>query len=129
MRRVNLSEGPRGANSESSQDRRRLESQLCGHLPGVIMTSKVEWCFMQRNVPASFLALTLFLVVPMYAQDVAATADQKTAPAPAPASANDASSATPAAAGIPANAPQMSKQTRLEIIRDFETQLVYARSL
>lgn len=29
---------------------------------------------------------------------------------------------------IPANAPRMSKQTRLEIIRDFETQLVYART-
>lgn len=28
---------------------------------------------------------------------------------------------------IPANAPRMSRQTRLEIIRDFETQLVYAR--
>src|ERR1700752_4442607 len=29
---------------------------------------------------------------------------------------------------IPADAPHMSKQTRLEIIRDFETQLVYART-
>ena len=29
---------------------------------------------------------------------------------------------------IPANAPRMSKQTRLEIIRDFETQIVYART-
>jgi hypothetical protein len=29
---------------------------------------------------------------------------------------------------IPANAAKISKQTRLEIIRDFETQLVYARS-
>lgn len=29
---------------------------------------------------------------------------------------------------IPANAPHMSKETRLEIIRDFETQLVYART-
>src|SRR5438270_2794384 len=29
---------------------------------------------------------------------------------------------------IPANAPKMSKQTRLEIIRDFETQIVYART-
>ncbi len=32
------------------------------------------------------------------------------------------------AAPIPANAPQISKQTRYEIIRDFETQLVYART-
>ena len=38
-------------------------------------------------------------------------------------------SAAPLAAPIPANAPRMSKQTRYEIIRDFETQLVYARTL
>src|SRR4051812_30160824 len=42
------------------------EIQVCRHLPGAIMSSKVEWCFMQRNVPAVFLALTLFVVVPMY---------------------------------------------------------------
>jgi len=29
---------------------------------------------------------------------------------------------------IPANAPRMSKQTRFEIIRDFETQIVYSRA-
>ncbi|HTS38169.1 MAG TPA: hypothetical protein VMH04_21015 [Candidatus Solibacter sp.] len=29
---------------------------------------------------------------------------------------------------IPADAPRMTKQTRLEIIRDFETQIVYART-
>lgn len=32
-------------------------------------------------------------------------------------------------APIPANAPRMSKQTRFEIIRDFETQMVYARTM
>jgi hypothetical protein len=37
---------------------------------------------------------------------------------------NPAASPSP----IPANAPRMSKETRLEIIRDFETQLVYARA-
>jgi hypothetical protein len=31
-------------------------------------------------------------------------------------------------AWIPANAPRISKQTRFEIIRDFETQLVYSRT-
>jgi len=30
---------------------------------------------------------------------------------------------------IPAHAPHMSKETRLEIIRDFETQIVYSRAL
>src|SRR5581483_7710183 len=29
---------------------------------------------------------------------------------------------------IPANAPRMSKETRYQIIRDFETQLVYSRT-
>jgi len=56
----------------------------------------------------------------------------------APPSRNDASVAAqpaqnsqqqqPAASPIPANAPSISRQTRLEIIRDFETQLVYART-
>ncbi len=35
----------------------------------------------------------------------------------------------PPTAQVPANAPAMSKQTRFEIIRDFEAQLVYARTL
>jgi hypothetical protein len=35
----------------------------------------------------------------------------------------------PSAPPIPPNAPHMSKQTRIEIIRDFETQLVYARAV
>jgi hypothetical protein len=39
-----------------------------------------------------------------------------------------AQSAQPAAAPIASNAPHISKQTRYEIIRDFETQLVYART-
>lgn len=34
----------------------------------------------------------------------------------------------PVAPPIPGNAPRISKQTRYEIIRDFETQLVYART-
>jgi hypothetical protein len=34
----------------------------------------------------------------------------------------------PAMDAIPSNAPRMTKQTRFEVIRDFETQLVYART-
>src|ERR1700688_2853069 len=34
----------------------------------------------------------------------------------------------PEAAPIPAHAPHMARQTRFEIIRDFEAQLVYARA-
>ena len=38
-------------------------------------------------------------------------------------------STPPEAPPISSNAPHMSRETRLEIIRDFETQLVYARTL
>jgi hypothetical protein len=39
------------------------------------------------------------------------------------------SSKPPVPAQIPVNAPRMSKQTRYEIIHDFETQVVYSRAL
>jgi len=78
---------------------------------------------MQRLVPVTFLALSLIFVAPSSGQNVnAATADQKSTPAPA------AERAQSAPVPIPADAPQMSKQTRFEIIRDFETQLVYSRA-
>jgi len=59
---------------------------------------------------------------PAVSQPAAATPSQNSAP--------DAVK-TPDGLGspIPANAPHISNQTRLEIIRDFETQLVYARTL
>lgn len=46
-----------------------------------------------------------------------------------PAAATPNSAQTPPVVSIPANAPHMSKETRFEIIRDFETQIVYSRSL
>lgn len=46
---------------------------------------------------------------------------------PAPAAAPN-QPAAPAPAPIPPNAPRIAKQTRYQIIRDFETQLVYART-
>lgn len=54
------------------------------------------------------------------------TNNQQTQP-PVTASANSSASA-PKADPIPANAPRMSRETRLNIIRDFETQMVYART-
>ena len=43
---------------------------------------------------------------------------------------SDSSAPTPPpSVQIPANSPPMSRETRLEIIRDFETQLVYSRTL
>src|SRR3984957_17967874 len=50
---------------------------------------------------------------------------------PATASQTKAGSSSPDDASrspIPSDAPKISKQTRFEIIRDFETQLVYART-
>lgn len=81
---------------------------------------------MQRLVPAALLGLSLFLVVPTHGQNGdPAAPNQKTAPT----SVNESSQpAPPPAPAIPANAPRMSKQTRYEIIRDFEMQLVYSRT-
>ncbi|HUA15158.1 MAG TPA: hypothetical protein VMG31_07660 [Verrucomicrobiae bacterium] len=58
------------------------------------------------------------------------TATQSASPAETPAPAAQSSTVEPHAVGpaIAANAPHISKQTRLEIIRDFETQLVYSRT-
>jgi hypothetical protein len=83
------------------------------------MTSNFEWCFMQRLLPATIIALFLTFVVPGHGQVSNSLADQKT-----PAAARDAIQSPT----IPTNAPQMSKQTRYEIIRDFETQMVYSRA-
>ncbi|MGC1448996.1 MAG: hypothetical protein WA830_03070 [Candidatus Sulfotelmatobacter sp.] len=47
---------------------------------------------------------------------------------PAPVSLSRTTQAQVPAPPIPANAPRMSKQTRLEIIRDFEAQILYART-
>jgi len=77
-----------------------------------------------------FLVSGVFISPRSHAQDsakqpqpAAAAATQSAAPsASAPAE-------PPPAAAIPAHAPHMSKQTRYEIIRDFETQLVYSRAM
>ena len=66
---------------------------------------------MQRLRFSLLFALPLWLTFPLaHAQDSAANQSQKTETA------------------IPANAPRISRETRLIIIRDFETQLVYART-
>jgi hypothetical protein len=54
----------------------------------------------------------------------AAAQDQMPAPAASTPSPRFDTPALP----IPANAPRMSRQTRLEMIRDFETQIVYSRT-
>src|SRR5579862_1728243 len=65
------------------------------------------------------------------AQDVSSSAPQS-ASTTSQAQSSDSSAAAnsaPETPEIPADAPHMSKQTRLEIIRDFEAQLVYSRAL
>lgn len=52
---------------------------------------------------------------------------QKTEAAPIPAPTTDSSQAPKVS--IPAHSPHMSKQTRYQIIRDFETQVVYSRAI
>ena len=74
-----------------------------------------------------FLALLLSLIAPAVGQADSSTQPQSTAqPAQTPAS---TAQQNPSPAPIPTDAPRISKQTRYEIIRDFETQIVYARSV
>lgn len=86
-----------------------------------------------RSSPLLVLPLWLAVLglapVPAQAQACASGELRKstTAAASQPSSSSDGGQ-MPAAAPIPANAPRMSSQNRFEIIRDFETQLVYART-
>jgi hypothetical protein len=81
---------------------------------------------MQRIHVASLLCVPLLLLLSSAQAQSADPAPSQDQPAPSAASVK-LKSPTPAPP-IPADAPRMSKQTRLEIIRDFETQIVYARS-
>jgi hypothetical protein len=67
--------------------------------------------------PVSFLSVSLILAQA-----------QQMAPASAPSTPATSNGLQRQAPPIPANSPQMSKQTRYEIIRDFEMQLVYSRT-
>lgn len=69
-------------------------------------------------------SLPLLLASLAYGQNGDASPGQKSGPAVA-----SAQPADPLPSAIPPNAPRMSKETRFEIIRDFETQLVYARTV
>jgi hypothetical protein len=59
---------------------------------------------------------------------VAFAQDAGTPPSQTSAASVTANAPAPHGTPIPANAPRMSKETRLNIIRDFETQLVYSRT-
>ena len=94
---------------------------------GTIIGAKADLgLFMDRfQSPAAFLVIGFLSIGAILgeAQTTATPSTRQAAPA--------AASTIPApgkSEPIAANAPRMSKETRLEIIRDFETQLVYART-
>ena len=88
---------------------------------------------MHRLHLSALLLISFCIAILCSAQDVPSPASQNsaapTASQPQSSGAAASSTAAPAAPHIPANAPHMSRQTRLEIIRDFEAQLVYSRTL
>jgi len=84
-------------------------------------------CFMQR------LPVTLVLTICCFFGGAwAETQTQTAAPGTQPPTESNNNAATqqaaPATPTISANAPHMSRETRLQIIQDFETQLVYSRT-
>ena len=79
---------------------------------------------MQRFPVASFLVPVFFLAASLFGQ----SSGSQQQPAASSASGVATPDAQLSAPKISPNAPRMSKQTRLEIIRDFETQLVYSRT-
>jgi len=89
---------------------------------------KSAWgVFMQRLHVASLLFLPLLLpAILVSGQSTDSVPPQDHLPGPV--SSAPSPQAPVSAPPIPANAPHMSKQTRYEIIRDFETQIVYARA-
>jgi len=77
------------------------------------------------------LRFSSLVVFPVLLLPILVNAQSTPAPSEAPpatASVSQSTKSQTPAPPIPANAPHMSRQTRLEIIRDFETQIVYARS-
>jgi hypothetical protein len=78
------------------------------------------------------LAVASSVIVPLRANSAAQDSPDKNNPSlrtTATDAAREAESAPPVAPAIPPNARQICKQTRYEIIRDFETQMVYARAV
>src|SRR5579872_2479060 len=78
------------------------------------------------RVPSSIVAAAVVLSFLTSMQFVAAQSAGSASPAPA--TGTSGAGQQPDAPPIPANSPHMERQTRLEIIRDFEAQLVYARA-
>ena len=91
-----------------------------------VVKSTLGW-FMERSRLASLLFLpVLFPAILVRGQSAGAAPSQQQSSAPV--SVTQSTNPQTPAPPIPANAPRMSKQTRLEIIRDFEAQILYART-
>ena len=84
-------------------------------------------CRMLRFRSTSFLILRL-LFIPLFAFCQGGNQVQRSSPVSQPPAPNEHTTVPPSPP-IPSNAPRMLRQTRFEIIRDFETQLVYARTV
>lgn len=79
---------------------------------------------MQRLRVASLLFLPFLLPTSV----LSGQSNQSAATQSTPADSAKSRDSQTSALSLAANAPRMSKQTRLEIIRDFETQILYART-
>jgi hypothetical protein len=83
---------------------------------------------MLRLRNTTLLALPL-LLTPFFVYSQASDSRlSKSSPAGSPAGGSSDQTPAPTAAAIPSNAQHMSRETRLQIIRDFEAQVVYART-
>ena len=91
------------------------------------MPSRPRWDMQRCGSGFLFLALLFTLTIHASAQDAAPSQSPQTAPQSVQSVALPEPNPIPPP--IPANAAHISKQTRYEIIRDFETQLAYARSV
>jgi hypothetical protein len=94
---------------------------------------------MLRLLSSTLLALLFFLAPrlacalssdpePTQKSESASSSSSSSSSSEQPRSPQSDQTPAPEAAPIPAKAPRIGKQTRYEIIRDFETQLVYART-
>lgn len=101
---------------------------LVGRVGSIIMPAWLG-LVMERFFRASFVVLLSFLATPVIlsaqtTQPAASSDPSVGQPQKSPSLASPGQSAP----AISADAPRMTRQTRLEIIRDFETQIFYARA-
>jgi hypothetical protein len=81
-----------------------------------------------RGASFTFLLIACTVIVPRSRAQSADQPQPKVQPVSSAPNNQSSPAPTPAAPPIASNAPHMSKQTRYEIIRDFETQIVYSRT-